>query len=145
MMSVFLSGSRPAVDGLRLKHAEPVGSAGVLFTLALLSTVAGAFFPGCSEPLTTKEMSAGAGAVVGTTLGGVIGSATGHAGVGAGIGAAIGLVGGALVGEQVQEAQKRQQDLQRQIAEQQSELDRVSEELQQLKQAQQAAGSGEKL
>jgi osmotically inducible lipoprotein OsmB len=146
-MSQALRGSRPTLDPLRsLKHAEPVGGAGGgLLTLALLSLLAGAFFLGCSEPLTTTEKSAGIGAVVGTSLGGVIGSATGHAGAGAGIGAAIGLIGGALVGEQVQEAQKQQQDLQRQIAEQQNELDRVSQELLQLKQSQQAVESGEKL
>ena len=95
--------------------------------------LAGAFFVGCSEPLTTTEKGAGIGTLAGASLGGVIGNATGHAGAGAGIGAAIGLIGGALVGEQVQEEQRQQRELQRQIAEQQSELDRVSQELQQLK------------
>jgi Glycine zipper len=105
----------------------------------------GTSFLGCSEPLTTREKGAGIGTLAGASLGGVIGSATGHAGAGAGIGAAIGLIGGALIGDQVQERQKQQQELQKQMAEQQTELDRVAQELQQLKQSQQAIESGEKL
>ena len=86
----------------------------------------------------TREKDAGIGTLAGTSLGGVIGSATGHAGAGAGIGAAVGLIGGALIGDQVQERQKQEQELQKQMAEQQAELDRVAQELQQLKQQQQA-------
>jgi outer membrane lipoprotein SlyB len=98
----------------------------------------GTFFLGCSEPLTTREKGAGIGTLAGASLGGVIGSATGHAGAGAGIGAAIGLIGGALIGDQVQERQRQQQEMQQQIAEQQAAIDRAAEELQQLKQLQQA-------
>ena len=116
-------------------------------TCTLVSlTFLGTFFLGCSEPLTTREKGAGIGTLAGASLGGVIGSATGHAGAGAGIGAAIGLIGGALIGDQVQERQRQQQELQKQMAAQQAELERVAQELQQLKQLQQgAAESGEKL
>ena len=95
------------------------------------------FFPGCSEPLTTREKGAAIGTVGGAGLGAIIGSATGNAGAGAGIGAAVGLLGGAVIGDQMQARQKQDEELQRRIAAQQAEIDRQERELNQLK-AQQA-------
>jgi uncharacterized membrane-anchored protein YhcB (DUF1043 family) len=51
---------------------------------------------------------------------------------------AIGLIGGALIGDPIQARQKQEQELQKQMAEQQAEIDRAEQELQQLKQQQQA-------
>ena len=107
-----------------------------LTTIIIISLLT--FFLGCSEPLTTTEKGAGIGTVTGAGLGAIIGSATGHAGAGAGIGAAIGLIGGALIGDQIEEHQKQEQQIQQQMATQQAEIDRAEQELQQLKQQQEA-------
>jgi uncharacterized membrane protein len=58
---------------------------------------------GCAGgPLTTREKSAGIGALGGAAAGGLIGAAVRHPGAGAAIGGALGLGAGALIGDQLQ-------------------------------------------
>ncbi len=58
---------------------------------------------GCAGgPLTTREKSAGIGALGGAAIGGLVGNANGHPGAGAAIGGAAGLGAGALIGDYIQ-------------------------------------------
>jgi outer membrane lipoprotein SlyB len=60
-------------------------------------------FTGCAGgPLTTREKSAGIGALGGAAVGGIVGSAVGHPAAGAAIGGGLGLGAGALIGDQLQ-------------------------------------------
>lgn len=60
-------------------------------------------FIGCAGgPLTTREKSAGIGALGGAAVGGIVGSAVGHPAAGAAIGGGLGLGAGALIGDQLQ-------------------------------------------
>lgn len=88
---------------------------------------------GCSEPLTTREKSAVVGTVGGAAVGGIVGSAVGHPGAGAAVGGAVGLGTGALIGDRVQAIEKQQTELDRQIKENELELQRQREEIEQLK------------
>ena len=88
----------------------------------------------CSEPLTTREKGAAIGTVGGAAVGGIIGSAVDHPAAGAAIGAAAGLGSGALIGDRVQALEKKQSDLDTQIKQNEQELRRQREEIEQLKQ-----------
>jgi len=88
---------------------------------------------GCSEPLTTREIGAAVGTVGGAAIGGAVGSAVGHPGVGAAVGGAAGLGAGALIGDRLQSLEHKQTDLDRQIEENNAELKRQRQELEQLK------------
>jgi outer membrane lipoprotein SlyB len=88
---------------------------------------------GCSEPLTTREKGAAIGTVGGAAVGGAIGAAVGHPGIGAGVGAGLGLGTGALIGDRVQALEKQQGSLDEQIRQNELELRRQREELEQLK------------
>ena len=89
---------------------------------------------GCSEPLTTREKGAAIGTVGGAAVGGIIGSAVDHPAAGAAIGAAAGLGSGALIGDRVQALEKKQGDLDAQIKQNEQELQRQRQEIEQLKQ-----------
>jgi outer membrane lipoprotein SlyB len=86
--------------------------------------------------LTTREKGAGIGTVVGAGLGGIIGAAVGCPGCGAGIGAATGLAAGALVGDYMQGQEKKQAQTQTQIDQNQAEINRQHQEIDQLKKEQ---------
>jgi outer membrane lipoprotein SlyB len=89
---------------------------------------------GCSEPLTTREKGAAIGTVGGAAVGGIVGSAVGHPAAGAAIGGVAGLGTGALIGDRVQALEKKQSDLDEQIKQNELELRRQREEIEQLKQ-----------
>ena len=88
---------------------------------------------GCSEPLTTREKGALVGAVGGGAVGGIVGCALGHPGTGAAVGGAAGLGAGALIGDRVQAIEKQQTELDRQMKQNELELQRQREEIEQLK------------
>ena len=88
---------------------------------------------GCSEPLTTREKGALVGTVGGAAVGGIVGSAVGHPGTGAAVGGAAGLGAGALIGDRVQAIEKQQTELDRQVKQNELELQRQREEIEQLK------------
>lgn len=88
---------------------------------------------GCSEPLTTREKGAAIGTVGGAAVGGIVGSAVGHPAAGAAVGAGLGLGTGALIGDRVQALEKQQGSLDEQIKQNELELRRQREELEQLK------------
>jgi outer membrane lipoprotein SlyB len=88
---------------------------------------------GCSEPLTTREKGALVGAVGGAAVGGIVGSAVGHPGTGAAVGGAAGLGTGALIGDRLQAIEKQQTELDKQIKQNELELQRQREEIEQLK------------
>jgi hypothetical protein len=74
-----------------------IGTAPMLLLAATLVVT------GCAGgPLTTREKSAGIGALGGAAAGGLIGSAVGHPAAGALIGGGLGLGAGALIGDQLQ-------------------------------------------
>ena len=87
----------------------------------------------CSEPLTTREKGALVGTVGGAAVGGIVGSAVGHPGTGAAVGGAAGLGAGALIGDRVQAIEKQQTELDRQMKQNELELQRQREEIEQLK------------
>ncbi len=65
-------------------------------------------YAGCTGgPLTTREQSAGIGALSGAAVGGIVGSAVRHPGAGAAIGGGLGLAAGALIGDQLQGQEDR--------------------------------------
>lgn len=79
--------------------------------------------------LTTREKSAGIGALGGAAVGGIIGATVGAPGVGAAVGSALGLGAGALIGDQLQGQEIKQADQQRQIDSNQAEIERQRREL----------------
>ncbi len=92
----------------------------------------GAVF-GCSDQLTTREKSAGVGTVAGSTLGVAIGSTIGHPGIGGIAGAGLGMGVGAVIGGQVEALEKKRNDLEQQIKQCELELQRLCDELENLK------------
>ncbi len=81
---------------------------------------------GCAGgSLTTREKSAGIGALGGAAAGGLIGSAVGHPGAGALIGGGLGLGAGALLGDQLQGQEYENDRQDQQIRRQQREIDRL--------------------
>lgn len=96
--------------------------------------LAAALLAGCAGgSLTTREKSAGIGALGGAAAGGIIGSAVRHPGAGAAIGAALGLGAGALVGDQLQGRENAAYEQDRQIYQNQLELERQRRELDELR------------
>jgi outer membrane lipoprotein SlyB len=87
----------------------------------------------CSAPLTTRETGAAVGTLGGAAAGGIVGSAVGHPGAGAAVGGALGLGAGALIGDRLQAVEQKQSDLEKQIKENEAELQRQRQELEQLK------------
>lgn len=76
---------------------------------ALILTITAATAGCAGGPLTTREKSAGIGALGGAAAGGLIGSAFHRPGMGAAIGAGAGLGAGALLGDYMQ-GQERNDD-----------------------------------
>lgn len=89
----------------------------------------------CSEPLTTRETGAIVGTVGGAAVGGAVGAAVGHPAAGAAIGGAAGLGAGALIGDRIQALEKQQTSLDQQIKQNELELQRQRQELEELKKA----------
>jgi outer membrane lipoprotein SlyB len=92
-----------------------------------------AAFLGCSNPLTTREKTAGAGTVVGYTVGAGIGSTFGYAGTGGIAGAVLGLCVGAVVGVQAEALEKQRNDLEQKIQQCDRDIQRQSDKLEELK------------
>ena len=90
--------------------------------LRVLALVAVVLLVGCSQPLTTRQKSTGAGALLGGATGAIIGAAVGKPAAGAAIGTALGAGTGAMVGDRMQ-----QRDTE--IAQQQGQIQRQSQEL----------------
>jgi len=89
---------------------------------------------GCAGgPLTTREKGAGIGALGGAAAGGLIGSAVGHPGVGAAVGGGLGLGAGALVGDQLQGQENRNYEQDQQLRQNQREIDRQQQQIDQLR------------
>jgi len=89
---------------------------------------------GCAGgPLTTREKGAGIGALGGAAAGGLIGSAVGHPGVGAAVGGGLGLGAGALIGDQMQGQENRNYEQDQQLRQNQRDLNRQQQEIDQLR------------
>jgi outer membrane protein OmpA-like peptidoglycan-associated protein len=96
--------------------------------MALLALIAG-----CSQPLSTREKGTLVGGGIGAATGAVIGAAVGNPGAGAAIGGALGAGAGALVGDQLQKRDTELAESQKQIEQQQQEIARNRELLEELK------------
>ena len=105
-----------------------------VIVLSLVLVVAAS--SGCSTPLSTREKGAGIGALGGATAGGLIGAAVGHPAAGAAIGGGLGLGAGALVGDQLQGQEQTQYRQQQQIDQNQAEIQRQRQQIDQLKRRQ---------
>jgi hypothetical protein len=102
----------------------------LMAALVFASTLAG----GCAGgSLTTREKSAGIGALGGAAAGGLIGSAVRHPGTGAVLGAALGLGAGALIGDQLQGRDNRAAEQDQQILRNQQEIARQRAELEDIR------------
>lgn len=103
-----------------------------LFAVGLCAMIAA----GCAGgSLTTREKSAGIGALGGAAAGGLIGLSVGHPGAGAAIGGGLGLGAGALIGDYLQgQEQNQYQQNQQQIQQNQRTIERNRQETQQLRQ-----------
>src|SRR5262249_17177262 len=78
---------------------------------------------GCaSASLSTREKTAGIGALGGAAAGGASGAAVGHPGIGAAVGGTLGLGAGALIGDQLQGQEMKQADQQKAIDQQRAEI-----------------------
>ena len=87
----------------------------------------------CAQPLSTREKGALTGGGLGAATGAIIGSATGSPGAGAAIGGALGGVAGGLVGDQLQKREHVAAQQQQEIEQQQRELARNRELLEELR------------
>ena len=87
----------------------------------------------CSQPLSTREKSTLAGTGIGAATGAIIGAAVGNPGAGAAIGGALGAAGGALVGDQLQKRDTEISENQKQVEQQQQEIARNRQLLEELK------------
>ena len=96
--------------------------------MVLLSVVLG-----CSDPLTTREKTAGVGSVVGANVGAGIGSTFGYAYTGGIAGAVLGLCVGVVVGGQAEALEKKRNDIDQKIQQCDLELQRQSDKLEELK------------
>jgi outer membrane lipoprotein SlyB len=75
----------------------------IIRSVSILAMAGALALAGCAGgPLTTREKSAGIGALGGAAVGGIVGSAVGHPAAGAAIGGGLGLGAGALIGDQLQ-------------------------------------------
>jgi phage tail tape-measure protein len=119
-----------------IKYSKGVvmnGKKGLIILSAIFVIAASS---GCSTPLSTREKGAGIGALGGATAGGLIGAAVGHPAAGAAIGGALGLGAGALVGDQLQGQEQTQYRQQQQIDQNQAEIQRQRQQIDQLKRRQ---------
>jgi len=99
---------------------RPVTSkkAAILLTAALV-------LGGCTGgALTTREKSAGVGALGGAAVGGIIGSMVGHPAAGAAIGGGLGLGAGAVIGDQIQGRENQSYRQDNEIRNNQADIDR---------------------
>ena len=87
----------------------------------------------CSQPLSTREKSTLVGGGLGAATGAIIGAAVGNPGAGAAIGGALGAGTGALVGDRFQKRDNELEESQRQVSEQEQELARNRQLLEELK------------
>jgi outer membrane protein OmpA-like peptidoglycan-associated protein len=83
--------------------------------------------------LTTREKGALVGTGIGAATGAIIGAAVGNPGAGAAIGGALGAAGGAVVGDQLQKRDTELGENQRQINQQQQEITRNRQLIEELK------------
>lgn len=98
-----------------------------------VTVVAVALLASCSQPLTTREKGALVGTGIGAATGAIIGAAVGNPGAGAAIGGALGAAGGAVVGDQLQKRDTEIAESQRQIDQQQQEVARNRQLIEELK------------
>jgi outer membrane protein OmpA-like peptidoglycan-associated protein len=96
--------------------------------LAVLALAAG-----CSQPLSTREKGTLVGGGLGAATGAIIGAAVGNPGAGAAIGGALGAGAGALVGDQLQKRDTELGENQKQIDQQQQEIARNRQLIEELK------------
>jgi outer membrane protein OmpA-like peptidoglycan-associated protein len=101
--------------------------------LRSLGIIALVLIVGCSQPLSTREKSTGAGALLGGATGAIIGAAIGNPAAGAAIGAAVGAGGGALVGDQLQRRDTEITQQEGQIQQQNQEIAQNRQLLEELK------------
>lgn len=92
-----------------------------------------ALLASCSQPLSTREKGVLVGGGLGAAAGAAIGAATGEPGAGAAIGGALGALGGGLVGDQLQKQEEVAKEQQRVLGQQQQELARNRQLLEELK------------
>ena len=103
--------------------------------LAVMSTFLVAVVLACSDPITTRDKTAGVGAVVGSTVGAGIGSTFGYACTGGFAGAVLGLGVGAVIGGAIEAQEKKRDDLDKRIEECDLEIQGQSDNLEKLKKA----------
>jgi outer membrane protein OmpA-like peptidoglycan-associated protein len=101
--------------------------------LRSLAVVTLALIVGCSQPISTREKSTGAGALLGGATGALIGAAVGNPAAGAAIGAGLGGVSGALVGDKLQQRDTEITQQEGQIQQQQQEIAQNRQLLEELK------------
>ena len=106
---------------------KQVARAGVLVLVFI------AVLSGCSQPLNKREKGVLVGGGLGAATGAIIGATVGAPGAGAAIGGGIGALGGGIVGDQLQGQENRQNVQQRAIEQQNRELYRQRQELEQIK------------
>jgi phage tail tape-measure protein len=82
--------------------------------------------------LSTREKSAGIGALGGAAAGGIVGAAVRHPAAGALIGGALGLGAGALIGDQLQGHENTSYQQQQQINRNQAEIERNRQDIQRI-------------
>ena len=101
-------------------------TAAVMMTLTILLS-------GCAGgSLSTREKSAGIGALGGAAAGGIVGAAVRRPAAGALIGGALGLGAGALIGDQLQGHENTSYQQQQQINRNQAEIERNRQEIQRI-------------
>jgi hypothetical protein len=105
---------------------------GILVVVAVI--IFATLTAGCSGPITTREQGGLIGGGLGAGAGAIIGSTVGHAAVGALIGGPIGLLAGALIDDHLMGEARRQEEQAKQIDNNQSELERLKRENEQLRQ-----------
>jgi outer membrane lipoprotein SlyB len=102
----------------------------IALSLCLVSTLA----VGCAGgDITTREKGLGIGALGGASIGGLIGSAVHHPLAGAMIGTALGAGAGGLIGDQLQGRQNQAADQDQQIYQNNQELQRQRQDIQDLR------------
>ena len=106
------------------------GGERVLWGLGVIALV---LIVGCSQPLSTREKSTGAGALIGGAAGALIGAAVGNPGAGAAIGAGLGGVTGAVVGDKLQQRDTEITQQEGEIQQQQQEIAQNRQLLEELK------------
>ena len=102
-------------------------------SISLLFLAGTALLASCAQPLSTREKGVLVGGGLGAATGAIIGSAVGNPGAGAAIGGALGGVSGGLVGNQLQQRDQAATEQQQIIDQQQQELARNRELLEELR------------